>query len=80
MRELRLSDREVDSALRRLAHIMSGGVRKAEERLACRARADGRDLTSGRFTAVLEQRDDRRLVVQTHFLLPAAEQTEGRSF
>jgi hypothetical protein len=27
MRELRLSDREVDSALRRLAHIMSGGMR-----------------------------------------------------
>jgi len=27
MRELRLSDREAYSALRRLAHIMSGGMR-----------------------------------------------------
>jgi ketosteroid isomerase-like protein len=42
---------------------------------------DGRDLTlAGRFTAVLEQRDDRWLLVQTHLLLPVAEQAEGRSF
>jgi uncharacterized protein (TIGR02246 family) len=45
------------------------------------ARVDGQDLTlTGRFTAVLEQRDDRWLLMQTHFSLPAAEQAEGRSF
>jgi SnoaL-like domain len=35
---------------------------------------------AGRFTTVLEQRDDRWLLVQSHFSLPAAEQAEGRSF
>jgi ketosteroid isomerase-like protein len=45
------------------------------------ARVDGQDLAlAGRFTAVLEHRDDRWLLLQTHFSLPAAEQAEGRSF
>jgi ketosteroid isomerase-like protein len=45
------------------------------------ARVEGQDVTlTGRFTAVLEQRGDRWLLVQTHFSLPAAEQAEGRSF
>jgi len=45
------------------------------------ARVEGQELTlTGRFTAVLEQRGDRWLLVQTHFSLPAAEQAEGRSF
>jgi uncharacterized protein (TIGR02246 family) len=46
-----------------------------------RARVEGQELTlAGRFTAVLEQRQGRWLLVQTHFSLPAAEQAEGRSF
>jgi ketosteroid isomerase-like protein len=50
-------------------------------RASVRARVDGQDLAlAGRFTAVLEQRGDRWLLVQIHFSLPAAEQVEGRSF
>jgi ketosteroid isomerase-like protein len=50
-------------------------------RATVQARVDGQDLTlTGRFTAVLEQRGDRWLLVQTHFSLPAAEQAEGQSF
>jgi ketosteroid isomerase-like protein len=44
-------------------------------------RVGGQELTlTGRFTAVLERREDRWLLMQTHFSLPAAEQAEGRSF
>ena len=50
-------------------------------RASVQARVDGQDLTlTGRFTAVLEQRDGKWLLMQTHFSLPAAEQAEGRSF
>jgi ketosteroid isomerase-like protein len=50
-------------------------------RASVQARVDGQDLAlAGRFTAVLEHRDGRWLLVQTHFSLPAAEQAEGRSF
>ena len=50
-------------------------------RATVQARVDGQDLTlTGRFTAVLEQRQGRWLLMQTHFSLPAAEQAEGRSF
>lgn len=34
----------------------------------------------GRFTAVLEQRSGRWLLMQTHFSMPAREQAEGESF
>jgi ketosteroid isomerase-like protein len=45
------------------------------------ARVEGQDVTlAGRFTAVLEQRAGRWLLMQTHFSLPAAEQAEGQSF
>jgi ketosteroid isomerase-like protein len=45
------------------------------------ARVDGRDVSlTGRFTAVLEHRGGRWLLMQTHFSVPAAEQAEGRSF
>lgn len=45
------------------------------------ARVDGQDVSlTGRFTAVLERRGDRWLLMQTHFSVPAAEQAEGRSF
>jgi ketosteroid isomerase-like protein len=45
------------------------------------ARVGGQDLAlAGRFTAVLEHRGDKWLLMQTHFSVPAAEQTEGRSF
>jgi ketosteroid isomerase-like protein len=50
-------------------------------RATVQARVDGQDLTlTGRFTAVLEQRAGRWLLMQTHFSLSAAEQAEGRSF
>jgi ketosteroid isomerase-like protein len=50
-------------------------------RASVQARVEGQDLSlTGRFTAVLEHRDDRWLLMQTHFSLPAAEQAEGRSF
>jgi ketosteroid isomerase-like protein len=53
----------------------------AAGRATGQARVEGQDVTmTGRFTAVLEQRGDRWLLVQTHFSLPAAEQAEGRSF
>ena len=59
----------------------AGPVAWVAGRATVRARVDGQDLTlTGRFTAVLEQRDGRWLLVQTHFSLPAAEQAEGRSF
>jgi ketosteroid isomerase-like protein len=59
----------------------AGPVAWVAGRATVRARADGQDLTlTGRFTAVLEQRDGRWLLMQTHFSLPAAEQAEGRSF
>jgi ketosteroid isomerase-like protein len=59
----------------------AGPVAWVAGRASVQARVDGQDLTlAGRFTAVLEHRADRWLLVQTHFSLPAAEQAEGRSF
>jgi ketosteroid isomerase-like protein len=59
----------------------AGPVAWVAGRATVQARVDGQDLTlTGRFTAVLEQRGDRWLLVQTHFSLPAAEQAEGQSF
>jgi len=59
----------------------AGPVAWVAGRATVQARIDGQDLTlTGRFTAVLEQRGDRWLLMQTHFSLPAAEQAEGRSF
>lgn len=59
----------------------AGSVAWVAGRASAQARVDGQDLgLVGRFTAVLEHRDNRWLLVQTHFSLPAAEQAEGRSF
>ena|SRR5215218_1324890 len=59
----------------------AGPVAWVAGRASVQARVDGQDLAlAGRFTAVLEHRDGRWLLVQTHFSLPAAEQAEGRSF
>ena len=59
----------------------AGPVAWVAGRATVQARIDGQDLTlTGRFTAVLEQRGDRWLLMQTHFSLPAGEQAEGRSF
>jgi len=59
----------------------AGPVAWVAGRATVQARVDGQDLTlTGRFTAVLEQREGRWLLVQTHFSLPATEQAEGRSF
>jgi ketosteroid isomerase-like protein len=59
----------------------AGSVAWVAGRASVQARVDGQDLgLDGRFTAVLEHRDSRWLLVQTHFSLPAAEQAEGRSF
>jgi ketosteroid isomerase-like protein len=59
----------------------AGSVAWVAGRASVQARVAGHGLTLvGRFTAVLEQRGDRWLLVQTHFSLPAAEQAEGRSF
>jgi ketosteroid isomerase-like protein len=59
----------------------AGPVAWVAGRATVQARVGGQELTlTGRFTAVLERREDRWLLVQTHFPLPAAEQAEGRSF
>ena len=59
----------------------AGPVAWVAGRATVQARVDGQDLAlTGRFTAVLEQREGRWLLMQTHFSLPAAEQAEGRSF
>jgi ketosteroid isomerase-like protein len=59
----------------------AGPVAWVAGRAAVQARVEGQELTlTGRFTAVLEQREDRWLLVQTHFSLPAAQQAKGRSF
>ena len=59
----------------------AGPVAWVAGRATVQARIDGQDLTlTGRFTAVLEHRGGRWLLMQTHFSLPAAEQAEGRSF
>jgi ketosteroid isomerase-like protein len=59
----------------------AGPVAWVAGRATVQARIDGQDLTlTGRFTAILEQRGGRWLLMQTHFSLPAAEQAEGRSF
>jgi len=59
----------------------AGPVAWVAGRATVQAQIDGQELTlTGRFTAVLEQRDGRWLLMQTHFSLPAAEQAEGRSF
>jgi uncharacterized protein (TIGR02246 family) len=59
----------------------AGSVAWVAGRATVQARVEGQNLTlTGRFTAVLEQREGRWLLVQTHFSLPAAEQAEGRSF
>jgi ketosteroid isomerase-like protein len=59
----------------------AGPVAWVAGRASVQARVEGQDVSlTGRFTAVLEQRGDRWLLVQTHFSLPAAEQAEGQSF
>jgi ketosteroid isomerase-like protein len=59
----------------------AGPVAWVAGRASVQARVEGQDVAmSGRFTAVLEQREGRWLLMQTHFSLPAAEQAEGRSF
>jgi ketosteroid isomerase-like protein len=59
----------------------AGPVAWVAGRATVQARVDGQDLAlTGRFTAVLEQREGRWLLMQTHFSLPATEQAEGRSF
>lgn len=46
-----------------------------------RASVDGEPVTlAGRTTAVLVRREERWLIAQSHFSLPAADQDEGRSF
>jgi ketosteroid isomerase-like protein len=59
----------------------AGPVAWVAGRATVQARIDGQDLTlTGRFTAVLEQRGDRWLLMQTHFSLPAASRPRaGRS-
>jgi ketosteroid isomerase-like protein len=59
----------------------AGAVAWVAGRVTVQARVDGQELAlAGRFTAVLEHRDGRWLLMQTHFSLPAAEQATGRSF
>ena len=59
----------------------AGPVAWVAGRATVQARVDGQDLAlTGRFTAVLEQREGRWLLMQTHFSIPATEQAEGRSF
>ena len=59
----------------------AGPVAWVAGRATVQARVDGQDqMLTGRFTAVLEHRGGRWLLMQTHFSLPAAEQAEGRSF
>ena len=59
----------------------AGAVAWVAGRARVQARVDGQDLAlAGRFTAVLEHRDDRWLLMQTHFSVPAADQAEGRSY
>jgi ketosteroid isomerase-like protein len=59
----------------------AGPVAWVAARASVQVRVEGQKLTlTGRFTAVLEQRGDRWLLMQTHFSLPAPEQAEGRSF
>jgi ketosteroid isomerase-like protein len=59
----------------------AGPVAWVAGRARVQARVEGQDVAmSGRFTAVLEQRGDCWVLVQTHFSLPAAEQAEGQSF
>jgi ketosteroid isomerase-like protein len=59
----------------------AGPVAWVAGRATVRARVEGQDVSlTGRFTAVLEHREDRWLLMQTHFSVPAAEQAEGRSF
>ena len=44
-------------------------------------KASGQEISfPGRFTAVLEQREGRWLIVQRHFSVPNPEQAEGESF
>jgi uncharacterized protein (TIGR02246 family) len=59
----------------------AGPVAWVAGRARVQARVEGQDVSlTGRFTAVLEQRAGRWLLMQTHFSTPAAEQAEGRSF
>jgi ketosteroid isomerase-like protein len=59
----------------------AGSVAWVAGRATVQARVEGQDqMLTGRFTAVLEHRGGRWLLMQTHFSLPAAEQAEGRSF
>lgn len=46
-----------------------------------RIKAGGQEIVlPARMTAVLEKRDGKWLIVQSHFSLPATEQAEGESF
>jgi ketosteroid isomerase-like protein len=59
----------------------AGPVAWVAGRARVQARVEGQDVSlTGRFTAVLEQRAGRWLLMQTHFSLAAAEQAEGQSF
>ena len=59
----------------------AGGVAWAAMDGAFKVRAGGQEFTMpARVTLVLVKRDDRWLIVQSHFSAPAAGQQEGESF
>jgi ketosteroid isomerase-like protein len=64
-------------------HLVSSAGRVAwvTADMAFRLNAGGQQMTlPGRLTAVLEQRDGKWLIAQSHFSLPTAGQDESQSF
>lgn len=60
---------------------MAGSVAWVATDIIANAKVGGEEMSFPmRFTAVLEQRGDRWLFVQCHASVPAAGQTEGKSF
>ena len=59
----------------------AGNVAWFASDITVHVQVSGKDLTfSGRLTGTMENRDDKWLIVQGHFSLPAIEQPEGQSF
>ena len=63
------------------SYSAAGNVAWVAREFHARADVDGREVgVDGRLTVVLEKRNGRWLIVQSHASVPAADQPEGESF
>jgi len=71
----------VDVKFRNMTYSASGNVAWISGHMNMEAKIDGQEIfLPGRFTAVMEKRNDEWLIAQLHYSLPASEQEEGQAW